>query len=223
MSRILFIDCSGDPLYDPKVHIRPYLEGLPYDFVSPEFEALPESLAAYSHIIYSGSMVETYVSEWQSRIYDFVRKTYEADIPTLGICYGYQIMAKEIFGEHTLRQKPKQDHGWEKVTVDETNPLLGEKGDIWYPFVTHGYELCDLPADRVTVIASSDNCPTMAYKFIGKPIWGFQCHFEISPDQARTFLGDYKLSITENSLGFDYANKTYSRHKDIFHNFFEIN
>jgi GMP synthase (glutamine-hydrolysing) len=221
MIKILFIDCSGSPQYDPKVHIKPFLEHYPHDFVSPEFEELPGSLASYSHLVYSGSMVTSYESEWQSRLYNFVRSSYDYNIPTLGICYGHQIIAREILGYEKLRQKPKEDHGWEKVTVIDDDPLLGKKGSIWFPFVTHGYELFDLPSDKVKVIASSDNCITMAYKFLNKPVWGFQCHFEISPLQAKDFLNDYNLQLTCNSLGFEYSDKTYSNHQEIFKKFFE--
>lgn len=221
MSKILFIDCSGDPLYDPKVHIKPFLSPYTYDFISPEFEELPDSLAGYSHLIYSGSMVTSYESEWQSRLYNFVKSSYEYNIPTLGICYGHQIIAREILGYETLRKKPKEDHGWEEVSVLEDDLLLGEKGTTWFPFVTHGYELFDLPTDKVRLIASSDNCCAMAYKFLNKPIWGFQCHFEISPSQAKIFLDDYNLKITDNSLDFTHGYKTYSKHGEIFKRFFE--
>ena len=61
----------------------------------------------------------------------------------------------------------------------------------------------------------------MAYKFLNEPVWGFQCHFEISPAQAKDFLDGYKLPVTCNSLGFEYSDKTYPNHQEIFRRFFE--
>lgn len=220
MKRVLIVDCAVNPLYTPKEHIRPFFAHVAHDFVSPEFEDLPENLSGYSHLVYSGSMCETYdEGEWQAKLYRFMEKMAEFDIPTLGICYGHQIIARTLLGDQTLRKKMSGDHGWEKVTVLRDDVLLGPQGTVWYPLVTHGYEVCNLSQNKAQIIASSKNCDTIAFKIIGKRIWGIQAHFEVSGNQAREFLGNFNLAITPRSFGYDYSDKTYAQHGSIFNRF----
>ena len=143
----------------------------------------------------------------------------DTEIPILGICYGHQIIASCHLGMHHLRKRKKENIGWERITVKADDLLLGTKGNSWTPFAYHGYELFDLPEDKIKVIADSDECAVMAYKFCNKNIWGFQPHFEIGREAAVELLGRFRVGITEE---IKYSPITYISHRTIFDRFFAI-
>lgn len=219
MHKVLFVDCAGSPLYNTKSHILPFFHK-PYEIVRAEFEPLPYLIDHYSHIILSGSLAPSYESKWQSRLYKFVSRILQKNIPILGICYGHQIIIRELFGESRLVKKTAEDIGWEKVTVSEDDILLGKKGTLWVPFSYHGYEISSVPSDQVRIIASSANCEVMAYKFINKPVWGFQPHFEINCEQAVELMNNLNTKPSANLLGIESCELTFSKHQEIFDRFF---
>lgn len=221
MRKILFVNCAGNPLYDAKGHILPFLQD-PYEIINAEFEPLPNSIDNYSHIILSGSVAPSYESKWQFGLYKFVNKILEENIPILGICYGHQIIIRELFGYDRLAKKTQEDVGWEKVTVCENDTLLGEKGALWVPFTYHGYEISSVPNEQVRIIASSANCKVAAYKITNKPVWGFQPHFEISGEQATILMDNFNTKPSANLLGLDGSKLTFSKHNEIFNRFFLI-
>lgn len=218
MRKVLFINSAGNPKYDAAKHIRPFLRE-PYEIVNAEFEELPKNLACYSHVILGGSVAPSYESKWQNRLYKWLVTLVRTDIPILGICYGHQIIVGRYLGMRYLRKREKENIGWGKITVRTDDPLLGRKGDFWFPFAYHGYELFDLPEDTIEVIASSEKCYVMAYKFRNKNIWGFQPHFEIDRADAIELLERFKVEITNEIKN---SQITHEFHRAIFDRFFAI-
>ena len=218
MRKTLFVNCAGNPKYCASEHIKPFLRQ-PYEIINAEFENLPADLSCYSHAIIGGSIAPSYESPWQSRLYSWVERLINHDIPTLGICYGHQILVRVYLGKQYVRKRDCENIGWDEITLVADDLLLGTKGDIWVPFAFHGYELYDLPADQVCILAKSKNCDVMAYKLIGKKIYGVQPHFEISRDKAIELLRSLDMMPTKNVIE---APTTYDRHHIFFERFFSL-
>lgn len=218
MFRTLFVNCAGNPKYCASEHIKPFMQQ-PYEIVNAEFEELPENLSCYSHVIIGGSIAPSYESVWQSKLYAWVNELIKHNIPTLGICYGHQIIIRVYLGKQYIRKRSNENIGWDKMIVLEDDILLGKRGDIWVPFAFHGYELCNLPTDKVRILSESNNCDVMAYRLIGKNIYGVQPHFEISRKNAMELLQSLDIALTENVLK---SPITYDRHHIFFERFFSL-
>ncbi len=99
---------------------------------------------------------------------------------------------------------------------------MGKKGSKHVLFAFHGYEVLNVPDDDVDVIARSNRCNIMAYKFRDKPIWGVQPHFEIDAIQGRELFEEFKdCHMPLFPMHIDYVPPTGTRH-DIFERFMRL-
>lgn len=102
--------------------------------------------------------------------------------PIIGICLGGQLLAR-AFG------KPVHRHGGHergfrrllKTAAAATDPLLGDMPDAVHLFQFHEdtFEVPDGAAHLLT-----GDLPNQAFR-VGDATWGFQCHFEITPNLWR--------------------------------------
>jgi len=84
---------------------------------------------------------------------------YRAGVPVLGICYGEQVMARQLGG--TVEGGHHREFGRAEVVVTEDSPLFA---DVWrrgerYPvWMSHGDRVTQMPAG-FEVVAISANAP----------------------------------------------------------------
>ena len=124
-------------------------------------------------IILSGGPASVY--EHNAPMMD--RKILDLGIPVLGICYGFQLIAKLVHGE-VLAGKLKE-FGKKSLTVRKSGKLLNglsKKEEVW---MSHGDLVARLP-DDFEVLASTDSCKIAAFENNGKRIYGIQFHAEVS-------------------------------------------
>src|SRR3989344_9310115 len=104
-------------------------------------------------------------------------------VPILGICYGMQILAKELGGE--VVKGKSREYGRESVTLKNKNPLLkslSEKQTVW---LSHGDFVKKLPK-KFEKIAHSISCPIAAFSSIEQNIYAVSFH----PEVVHTENGD---------------------------------
>jgi GMP synthase (glutamine-hydrolysing) len=132
-------------------------------------------------------------------------------VPVLGICYGQQLMAKQLGG--TVEKSDHREYG--PSTLDILSPVgllspfrAGEQIHVW---MSHGDRLVELPPGFQR-IASSPNAPFSAIANVEKRLFGIQFHPEVvhTPrgiEILRAFLFDVAgLSPTWTPGSFvDYA------------------
>jgi GMP synthase (glutamine-hydrolysing) len=101
---------------------------------------------------------------------------WNSGIPILGICYGLQLMAKELGGE--VKQEKKREYGKADLLIDdETNIFAGLPNKI-RSWMSHGDTVINLP-QGFKPLAHTDNTKFAA---IGNPenkLFGVQFHPEV--------------------------------------------
>ncbi len=108
-------------------------------------------------------------------------------LPTLGICYGMQLMAKELGGK--VETANHKEYGFRAITPinpegdvqeweQEGGALLSglTSHDVW---MSHGDQVLDVPPGFV-VTASTETCPIAAIENLASNQFGVQFHPEVT-------------------------------------------
>jgi len=100
-------------------------------------------------------------------------------VPTLGICYGMQLLAHQ--GGGRVQPHGEREYGRAEIEVLTDNPLfagfgVGERTPVW---MSHGDRVEVAPSDWA-VLARSDNTPVAAFAHRKKRLWGVQFHPEVA-------------------------------------------
>ena len=110
-------------------------------------------------------------------------------IPTLGICYGQQLMAYRLGGR--VRKATEREYGRRHLghAVEGTLPSVLHNDQVW---MSHGDQVEEVPPGFL-VSVSTDSCPIAGFENDAKRLYGVQFHPEVShtPDGRellKTFL-----------------------------------
>src|SRR6218665_1969988 len=115
--------------------------------------------------------------EWIELEMAMIRELYEKKIPTLGICYGEQLIARTLGGKAHTGVAAQSEHGWAEIELKSDSPILRGLPEKFHTYEWHSDEVRSLPANfRLT--ASSPACPIQAYDLTDAPISGLQFHPE---------------------------------------------
>jgi len=104
-------------------------------------------------------------------------KIFNLGIPILGICYGMQLMVKELGGSVTSAIK-KAEYGRAPLSIDQDSELLYEVEDKSIMWMSHGDSINSLP-DGFNKIAHTDNTIHAAISNYKKKLFGVQFHPEV--------------------------------------------
>jgi GMP synthase (glutamine-hydrolysing) len=104
----------------------------------------------------------------------------ELKIPVLGICYGMQLLAKELGGR--VQRAEKREFGRAPIEITTSSPLFTDvpsRIDVW---MSHGDQIDTLPPAFVGV-ARSETCPYVAIENQERGFYGLQFHPEVFHSQ----------------------------------------
>jgi GMP synthase (glutamine-hydrolysing) len=98
-------------------------------------------------------------------------------VPVLGICYGFQVMAKQLGGEVANTGLREYGSTAVRLSADGGHLLSGQPEDqtVW---MSHGDSVSKAP-DGFQVLASSDSTPVAAFASDEKRLYGVQWHPEV--------------------------------------------
>lgn len=140
-----------------------------YAVVDNEF---PHSVDEMDGWLITGSRHGAYEDlEWIPTLEEFIREAYEANIPTIGICFGHQVMAQALGGK-----VEKYAGGWSIGHTDYD--VAGEDGKSL--LAMHQDQVTEIP-DEATVIASTDFCANAGLAYKNNAL-SFQPHPEFTPE-----------------------------------------
>ena len=110
-------------------------------------------------------------------------------IPTLGICYGMQLIAQHMGG--TLGSGARREYGAAHLCLQKENPLFygfdaGQKTTVW---MSHGDHVEQAP-EGFSILADSDGIPVAAMGNDETQMYGLQFH----PEVVHSARGDEMLS-----------------------------
>ena len=180
----------------------------------------PRNIDKYDHIILSGSE-ESITNErrWIEQEMRLVREIVKYRIPTLGICFGHQLIVRALLGPLGVRRTETPEIGWMRVTVNFANPLFNELTKDFLVFNSHFDEVCN-PTKDFEVLASSKQCKVQAFQIKNAPVWGVQFHPEIDMESGKKFIIDLRQLFPDLEMDLDCAIRD-ARDSGISQRFFE--
>lgn len=201
MKKILVIDNTFDPPHGSPEICRLLEEGTK-DFGAAQVVAvrgpesqIPKDLTQFSGAVLSGS--KTRINEnapWIDLEIEAIRELHRLKIPTLGICYGEQLIARALGGEEFTGVAKQPEHGWQEIKVTGTSPILADLPPKFHSFEFHSDEVFRLPKG-FKVTASSGECNVQAFDVEDAPMWGLQFHPERGLDAGNRSL-ERRLAAT---------------------------
>ncbi|WP_049567246.1 glutamine-hydrolyzing GMP synthase [Streptomyces sp. SBT349] len=105
------------------------------------------------------------------------RALFEAGVPVLGMCYGFQLMARALGG--TVDNSGAREYGRTLLSVSRPDSTLFEgtpaEQQVW---MSHG-DACSAAPEGFTVTASTDTVPVAAFEDDERRLYGVQHHPEV--------------------------------------------
>jgi GMP synthase (glutamine-hydrolysing) len=150
--------------------------------------SLPDPTDVAGIVITGSHSMVTHRDGWSLALMPWLVRAVEVETPTLGICFGHQILAQALGGE-------VDDHpgGVEigSITIDrhlagESDELLGQLPAQFQAQSVHWQSVRRLPPNAV-LLAGTAYEPHHAYR-IGSSAWGVQFHPEFSDEVLRFYL-----------------------------------
>jgi len=111
---------------------------------------------------------------------------FEAGVPVLGICYGFQAMALALGG--TVARTGAREYGGTHVAVPDAGLLLTGSPTEQSVWMSHGDAVHEAPAG-FAVLATSPGSPVAAFEDRARRLYGMQWH----PEVKHSPLGQHAL------------------------------
>lgn len=123
-------------------------------------------------IIFSGGPSSVY----DDRAPECDPEIWHLGIPVLGVCYGMQLMVKQLGGKVLPAQK--REYGKASLLIDDPTDLLTNVEDGTTMWMSHGDSCAELP-EGFEVLAHTENTPCAAIANYEKKLYGVQFHPEV--------------------------------------------
>jgi len=128
---------------------------------------------------------------------------FNGDIPTLGICYGYQLMVRAHGGE--VGKVDRREYGRARIQVVDGEGLFSGLGESLVCWMSHSDSAKSIPP-TMRVLASSANSPFAAVRVSGSPQYGVQFHPEVShTERGQALLSNFVLGICKTQKNWSMA------------------
>ncbi|SNZ07317.1 type 1 glutamine amidotransferase [Cohaesibacter gelatinilyticus] len=171
-------------LADPDILCTPYLAHL---------GELPDNLDECDAWVVTGSKASANdEADWMLELEEFIRSTAKQNIPTIGICFGHQLMAKARGGRVERTQGDKWGigiHHYMANSAPSERPDWMSKGEIRLQAM-HQDQVVELPPQTLC-LAGSDHCPNGVILYPDNAL-SMQLHPEIRPDFSRYLINQRK-------------------------------
>ena len=148
-----------------------------------------QELAHVKGIIYSGGPSSVYAKDAP----EYNPEILNIGVPKLGICYGHQLIAKQLGGQ--VEPGKVKEYGIADLQVKDKQSLLLKDIPEYSPmWMSHGDQVSVLPADY-EIIASTKDCEVAAVANPKRKIYGIQFHPEVTHSKFGLKLLDNFIEI----------------------------
>lgn len=161
-----------------------YCEILPYTAPLEQVEALkPKAL------VFSGGAFSVY-GEGAPAVDP---RVYQLGLPILGICYGMQLMAKDLGG--VVRAADRREYGKTEMTVHHEGDVFAGLAKAQSVWMSHG-DFVDEAPPGFTVTASTENTAVAAMSDAARKMYAVQFHPEVvHTPHGMEMLKNYLFSL----------------------------
>jgi GMP synthase (glutamine-hydrolysing) len=192
VSRVLVI--VNDPS-DPLGPLGDWLSeaGLELQIVDAYSERPPASLDGYDGLLVLGGSMganDDDASPWLPAVRALLSEAVRAELPTLGICLGGQLLAVAA-GGRVSANPDGPEYGAQLIAKRAnaaTDPLFGAMPITPDVIQWHVDAVTQLPPGAV-LLANSPSCDVQAFR-VGRLAWGTQFHFETTPANVREWAAE---------------------------------
>ncbi len=133
-------------------------------------------------------------------------KIFNLGIPILGICYGMQLMVKELGGS-VISATTKAEYGRAPINIDQESELLSDVEDKSIMWMSHGDSINCLP-DGFNKIAHTENTLHAAISNDRNKLFGVQFHPEVIHSEfGMTVIKNFVYKISRCAA--DWTTETY--------------
>ncbi len=168
-------------------------------FIDAITEPLPLELNDVAGVILGGSG-EFMLGEgdgtgtWKEKTFSFIDRVIEADIPLLGICFGYQLLALHQGASITNESSMRETGTRCVLLLDEaaTDPLFAGLPAVFDGQFGHKETIIS-PPEHLQILARTDRVACNSFRVYGKRAWGTLMHPELTPKRFISRLALYPL------------------------------
>lgn len=129
---------------------------------------------------------------WMEPLLDLVRSAVDRSLPTLGSCWGHQVIARALGGE-VIRDPAQSELGCGQVELTEAgarDPLFHRFPDRFQANMGHQDRVRTLPKGAIE-LARNDQ-PFQAFRLKDRPVYGTQFHSELDAERERERILVYR-------------------------------
>lgn len=161
-------------------------------------DVFPASLDQCDAWLFTGSKWSVYDAEpWIARAHELVRTLHEERRPTVGICFGHQLVARALGG-----RVEKAAAGWgvgvHTIRIREQRPWMEPARRTLSLLVSHQDQVLELPPGA-ELLAEHAFCPYDMFQ-IGDHILTFQGHPEFTRDYSRATMEHRRAIIGDTTF-----------------------
>ncbi|MGH8596224.1 MAG: glutamine amidotransferase-related protein [Gammaproteobacteria bacterium] len=175
--------------------VDPSVRTVAYRVYADEY---PASIEAHDAYLISGSRYSVYDPEpWIERLENYVRELYAARKPTVGICFGHQMIGRALGG---VTEKVPQGWGIGKqvATIVRPRPWMQPAAAEYGVFVSHQDQVTRLPA-QAERLAENVHCPNSMF-ILDEFFLAIQGHPEFTGEFAHDLAAGRAAVYGEDTL-----------------------
>jgi GMP synthase (glutamine-hydrolysing) len=182
-SAIAIVDLGGQYCHLISRRLRDL--GVWSDILPPTVDA--EALSEYAGVILSGGPRSVYEDDSFE-----LRGLLDIGSPILGICYGHQLLAREL---GATVAPGSEEYGISTLSVKVADTLFIDTAQLQTVWMSHSDTVIDLPPN-LTTIASTDRCRVAAFADCERKLFGVQFHPEVTHTQhGRKILENFVFGV----------------------------
>ena len=163
-------------------------------------------------IILSGGPLNVY----QKKKFNFNSNILKLKIPILGICFGHQILSKELGGK--VKKSNRREFGLAVITKMSSSLLTknffnkNNKNNVW---MSHADQVVKMPKN-FTIVASSKNSKLTIVENIKDKFYGVQFHPEVThTNKGKILIKNFLFSICKIKKNWSPKNQKVELIKEI--------
>lgn len=204
--RLLYLQNGSKRATVSRLEERFAENGFAVDFVWAYGGEQPGALGGYDAVFVSGSPHGAYEDiPWIHRQHELLREVAARKLPTLGLCFGSQILGSALCGRDQVFRRATCEVGYMPLDLTPEaarDPLTSDLGRQVDMFVWHNDEVRAAHRD-MRILAHSPDCPNHIWRYRDLPIWGIQGHPEVDAAQARAWFEDSRKRLEADGADVD--------------------